>query len=263
VGDVLAALGRADRAADAYDLALAAADESAAGVEQARATYGRARVEHDRPGGSVDVVRRLCARAVALAEGLGLASLAARASALGRIAVDRPVAVAARGGRWCVVLVTDVVGSSLVSTEAGDSAYHRLIQDHYALVRTCASRHGGHEFSESGDGLLLSFPSTAAAVRTAFDVRDAATIAAAREAAPQLRLALAGGEPLWDGGRPYGQVVNRAARLVALADDGEIVADEAVAGDLPLGVVATHRRTVALKNMGEHDVVTLSADVRP
>ena len=259
--DVLASLGELDLAADRYERALLDARSAEAFVEEARASLGRARVEAARPGGSVDLVRQHCARAVVLATKLGLVRIGEQAAALGRISVDRRSAVEARGGAWCVVLVTDVVGSSKVSGELGDTAYFEVIQRHHALVRACLARHDGREFSDAGDGLYASFRSTEAAVRAALDVRDETTLRSGSGIVElQMKIALAAGEPLWSNERPYGQVVNRAARLVALAGPSQVVVDEAVADQLPADVTAVDRQTVHLRNMGEH-LITAIANV--
>ena len=50
---------------------------------------------------------------------------------------------------------------------------------------------------------------------------------------PELRIGLAAGEVVTRGGDLYGPVVNLAARLVALATPGSIVADAQVVAQLP------------------------------
>ena len=70
-------------------------------------------------------------------------------------------------------------------------------------------------------------------------------------------MGLAGGEPLFHDGRPYGQVVNRAARVVGLAQGDQILCDEAVASSLPTEVVGTAGPAVMLRNIGEHRIVEL------
>ncbi len=72
-----------------------------------------------------------------------------------------------------------------------------------------------------------------------------------------MKVGLAGGEPLFHDGRPYGLVVNRAARLVGLAAGGQILCDEAVAGSLPADVQGVPGPTVSLRNMGEHRIVEI------
>ena len=174
-----------------------------------------------------------------------------------RLSLDQPENVEARGGAWRVVLITDVVSSSRVSAEVGDIAYYELIMRHHEIVRRCIARFGGREFSESGDGLLAWFGSTAAAVAAAFSVLDELEVGSF--AGPQLhvKIGLAGGEPLFHDGRPYGQVVNRAARVVDLAKGGQVLCDEAVERSLPANVVGTAPALVQLRNLGEHRILQL------
>lgn len=67
---------------------------------------------------------------------------------------------------------------------------------------------------------------------------DAVTLASALvqdPRLPELRIGLAAGEVVTRGGDLYGPVVNLAARLVALATPGSIVADAQVVMQLPTG----------------------------
>jgi class 3 adenylate cyclase len=65
------------------------------------------------------------------------------------------------------VLVTDIVGSTAISSELGDVAYLDLVLRHHTIVRRSLEQHGGHEFSEAGDGLLAWFATTTKALAAA------------------------------------------------------------------------------------------------
>lgn len=148
-----------------------------------------------------------------------------------------PVDGAAPGPDWRVVMVTDVVGSTSVSRELGDVSYFELVMRHHQLVRRCLHRWEGHEFSESGDGLLAWFSTTEQATRAAAEIQVSLAEAPPSEPPLHIKVALSGGEPLFRGGRPYGLVLNRAARLAEAAAPGQIVADEAVTSQLVAGWV--------------------------
>jgi class 3 adenylate cyclase len=255
---VLRSLGRTDEAADAFGLAANQARAIGSPVEEAVAALGRASMEMVRPEASIHEARAWAVQASDLARRVGLPAVLRRAQAITRLGLHQPEAVAARGGDWRVILVTDVVGSSRVSAVVGDIAYYELIMRHHGVVRRCLDRFGGHEFSESGDGLLAWFDSTDRAAGAALAVFD--ELAATETPGPRLevKVGLAGGEPLFHDGRPYGQVVNRAARVVAEARGGQILADEAVAQSLPSGVAPSPGWVVTLRNMGQHELVALS-----
>lgn len=256
-GEALRVLGRPDEAGRWLAFAADSAEQAGALVEVVPAALGMAQVEMVRPGAPIESARQWAMRAAVTAHRLGLAASAGQAEAIARLGLHLPDAVSARGGSWRAIVVTDVVGSSRVSAEIGDIAYYDLIMRHHDLVRSQLARFGGHEFSESGDGLLIWFDDTSAAVHTALAVRDAVRGMPAGGPRLEVKIGLAGGEPLFHDGRPYGLVVNRAARLVALAQGGEVVCDEAVARSLPDGVTALARPDVVLRNMGEHRIFEL------
>jgi class 3 adenylate cyclase len=159
---------------------------------------------------------------------------------------------------WRVVMVTDVVGSTAVSRQLGDVSYYQLVMRHHELVRHWLAEWGGHEFSESGDGLLAWFYVTEDAANAAVDIQ--VDLAGGPPVSPrlELRVALAGGAPLFHGGRPYGLVLNRAARLLVSAQPGQIVVDEAVADQLAATAIDSST-LVDLRGIGAHRVATLDA----
>ena len=73
------------------------------------------------------------------------------------------------------------------------------------------------------------------------------------------KVSLAGGNPYFAEGRPYGLVMNRAARLSGLAAPGEIVVDEAVVAELPDSVSVIGTSTFELRGIGQEDVSTIRA----
>jgi len=156
--------------------------------------------------------------------------------ALARSTIDHPAVVSGRGGNWRVVMITDIVGSTAISSNLGDIAYLHLVLEHHDIVRQCLTEWDGHEFSEAGDSLLAWFESTESAVRAAFAVQDAVALRPSGGARLSIRVGLAGGEPLFHDGRPYGLVLNRAARIAATTRDDDVLVDEAVAMDLPSSV---------------------------
>ena len=154
-------------------------------------------------------------------------------------------------------MVTDIVESTAVSQTVGDLAYLDLVLRHHSLVRRCLNRCSGHEFSEAGDGLLAWFATTSDAIRCACEILSELDDSAAIEPKLRIKIGLAGGVPLFHHGRPYGLVLNRAARLVNQAPEGHIVVDEAVAGHLEDPALLARTETVDLKGIGAHNIAYL------
>ncbi len=126
------------------------------------------------------------------------------------------------------VMMSDVVGSSTIGFRYGDEAYFEVVMEHHGLVRAQLARHGGVEFSEGGDSLLAWFRSGLDAVECAHAIQLGAGRARSRGGGLTIKIGVAGGEPFFAAGRPYGSVVNRAARQASMADADEIVVDELV-----------------------------------
>lgn len=146
------------------------------------------------------------------------------------------------------VLITDIVGSTEVSRRQGDRAYYQLVMRHHALVRSCLARSSGHEFSDSGDGLLAWFPSRPAALAAALEIQR--QVSQVREPAGlRVRVSLACGRTLVRDGRPYGLLVSLAVRLLERAEPGQVVVDARFAAALPPGL-SVRIQEVDLKGFG-------------
>lgn len=157
-----------------------------------------------------------------------------------------------REDSWRVVMITDIVDSTAVGTLFGDGAYLTTVLHHHHIVRRSLGCHAGHEFSEAGDGLLAWFASTEDAFGCALHIHNAFDSDPV-EPRLNIRIALAGGIPLFHNGRPYGIVLNRAARLLRHAQPNETVLDDALATLLPTIDFASRTATVQLKGIGTHN----------
>jgi class 3 adenylate cyclase len=258
--EVAVVLGDAERARSLFGEATERCRAAGASLELARVLVGWSGLEAVRSKGSPDLARRLAVEARDLAERLGLPAVGRDAVALARSAIDHPMVVSRRGGDWRVIMITDIVGSTAISSNLGDVAYLNLVLEHHNIVRQCLTAWNGHEFSEAGDSLLAWFDDTESAVRAAFAVQDAVALRRRSGAPLSVRIALSGGDPLFHGGRPYGLVLNRAARIVGTTRAADVLVDEAVATDLPPFIRVLSRVERMLSGIGSHTVSRISAD---
>ena len=137
-------------------------------------------------------------------------------------AMIRPIAMQAS---FVTILFTDLIGSAALFDRHGDDDADALRREHFALLRAALTAHDGHEIKSTGDGLMVTFTSTAAAVRCAVDMQHATSAAVD---GLQLRIGIDAGEPIADGGDLYGTPVNVARRLCDAAGDGEVLITEVV-----------------------------------
>lgn len=128
--------------------------------------------------------------------------------------------------RTVAVLVADIAGySRLIELDAFDTAL-RVRRLYRGLVTPTVRACGGRIVDLAGDGLLAAFPSVDNAVRCAAVIQRALDVL--EEAVPaerrfRLRVGISAGEVLIIGRRVYGQAVNVAARLQALAEPGDVL----------------------------------------
>lgn len=124
-----------------------------------------------------------------------------------------------------MLLFTDLVASTALTTALGDSDAQRLLHFHNATVRDAVARHGGTEVKHTGDGILARFPSAsgalacALAVESRFDERNRAE----PERPLLVRIGINAGEPIAEDDDVFGQAVQLAGRMCAAAEPGEIV----------------------------------------
>jgi adenylate cyclase len=157
------------------------------------------------------------------------------------------------------ILAADVVGYSrlMERDEAGTLAALKALRTEVFEPQTRA--HGGRIFKINGDGALCEFTSAVDAVRAALEVQRALVERNAglpEERRIALRLGIALGDVIAEGGDLYGHGVNLAARIEGLAQPG---------GVCVAAIVAEHLQTAggfAVEDLGEHKVKNIERPVR-
>jgi len=134
------------------------------------------------------------------------------------------------------VLFTDIVGSTMLTQQLGDHAAMDIIRAHDAVVRDALSALGGREVKHTGDGIMASFVSAAAAVRCAARIQRAlAQHQQERKGHPvKVRIGAAAGEPVEHQADLFGSTVQLAARLCSHAEPEQILVSSVIA-DLCIG----------------------------
>ena len=139
---------------------------------------------------------------------------------------DAPEAkiVCAVEGAFVTILFTDLVGSASLFARHGDEAADAMRREHFATLRRAVAEHEGREVKSIGDGLMIAFASSVAAVRCAMAMQRATGAAGGLE----LRIGLDAGEPLPEADDLYGTPVIVASRLCDAAEPGEILISDVV-----------------------------------
>ncbi|HEX6013838.1 MAG TPA: adenylate/guanylate cyclase domain-containing protein, partial [Geminicoccaceae bacterium] len=125
--------------------------------------------------------------------------------------------------RLAAILAGDVVGYTRLMAEDEDATYGSLRATLAEIVEPAVAAHGGRVFKTTGDGFLAVFGSAGEALEAAVAIRDGS---AGRPLS--LRLGLNLGDVIEEGGDVFGDGVNVAARLQAMAEPGGICVSAAV-----------------------------------
>ena len=128
--------------------------------------------------------------------------------------------------RLAAILAADVVGYSRLMGADEEGTLARLKALRAALIDPTIARHNGRIVKTTGDGLLVEFASVVDAMRCATQWQ--AAMAERAGTGIDWRIGVNLGDVIIDGDDIYGDGVNIAARLEAMAEPGGICISHAV-----------------------------------
>ena len=124
---------------------------------------------------------------------------------------------------FTTLVFTDLSGSTEMLTRLGDARWRLLLAEHNQAVRTEIERFGGREAKTTGDGFFVLFDSPARAVRGAAAMIDAATTHGLTA-----RAGIHAGEVELQGDEVRGIAVHAAARILGVAEPGEVLVSSTI-----------------------------------
>lgn len=133
--------------------------------------------------------------------------------------------------RLAAIVALDVVGYSRLMGRDESGTLASLKAHRHDLIEPKVREHGGRIVKTTGDGLLLEFPSVVDALHCALDLQRGMAnrnVDVAPDERIQFRAGINIGDVIADGDDIYGDGVNVAARLEALADPGGIFVSRVV-----------------------------------
>src|SRR5499433_2750303 len=161
--------------------------------------------------------------------------------------------------RLAAILAADVAGYSRLMGEDEEGTLARLKAIRRELADPKIKEHRGRIVKTTGDGLLLEFASVVDAVRCAVEVQREMTERTA-ELPPdrriELRMGINVGDIIKDGRDIYGDGVNVAARLEALAEPGGICVSRVVRDQV------RDKLDFSFEDLGEQHVKNIARPVR-
>ena len=155
------------------------------------------------------------------------------------------------------ILCADVYGYTRLM-EQDEAATLATLKVYREAIDGLIGRHRGRVVSTAGDSLLAEFPSVVEAVQCAIEIQQELSgrnrsLPDARRMAFRIGINL--GDVMLDGGDLYGEGVNVAARLEALAEPGGICISRTVHDQV------RNKLTVGFDYLGDQPVKNISAPV--
>ena len=160
--------------------------------------------------------------------------------------------------RLAAILAADIAGYSRLMHE-DEPATVRDLKAHQSVILPLIGRHGGRIIDTAGDGIMAEFPSVIGATECAVEIQT--VMAERNEGVPEsrrmrFRIGINLGDVIHDERRIYGDGINIAARLEALAQPGGVLVSstvyDQVRGKLPF----------SFEDVGERQVKNIEQPVR-
>lgn len=121
------------------------------------------------------------------------------------------------------VLFTDIVDSTRLAAELGDTPWRDLLEAHHSAVRHELAVHRGREIKSTGDGFHAVFDGPARAIRCGQSIQEAV-----KRIGISVRVGMHTGECEMRNDQIEGVAVHIAARVAALAEGGEVIVSQTV-----------------------------------
>jgi class 3 adenylate cyclase len=157
------------------------------------------------------------------------------------------------------ILFTDLVGSTELASEVGDTAADDLRRRHFADLREAIAATGGTEVKTIGDALMVSYSGAADAVAGAVAMQRAVerrnrSLEGHRL---EMRVGVSVGDANFEEGDWFGAPVVEASRLCSSANGGQILVSELVRA------LAGSRAEFELRPLGTRELKGLPREGAP
>jgi class 3 adenylate cyclase len=127
------------------------------------------------------------------------------------------------------IMFTDMVGSTAMTAQLGDTMAVELLKAHDAIIRRCLEHYGGSEVKHLGDGIMASFADAPTSVACAIKIQeDLASYNESSVMPIHVRIGVHAGEPVEEGGDLFGSAVQMAARICKIAQADAILVSREV-----------------------------------
>jgi class 3 adenylate cyclase len=157
--------------------------------------------------------------------------------------------------RRVAVVQSDIVSSTQL-LEAAGAEYPRLLVRHRSLIAAAVARRGGSFLTYAGDGTMAVFERPDAAVLASVDAQRALAAEPWPEGLnPRVRMSVHAGDVFDIGGEPVGLAINHGARIMSVAQAGQVMVSPAAADAAEAaGGVGRGRGGLVVADAGWHEL---------
>jgi class 3 adenylate cyclase len=138
------------------------------------------------------------------------------------------------------IMFTDIKDSTQYFSRKGDMAGRNLIRKHNNMLFRIIKKHGGEVIKTIGDAIMATFDDSGNAVKSAIEMQRKLARYNQNNPDPEeeihIRIGINAGVGIIDAEDVYGNLVNIAARVEALADGDQIYITEAVYNKIDKGL---------------------------
>lgn len=144
------------------------------------------------------------------------------------------------------IMFTDIVGYTALMGKDEEKAFD-ILKKNRQIQRPLIDHHNGKLLKEMGDGMLASFHTVSDAVYCALEIQKKSK----EDAGFQLRIGIHLGEVVFEKNDVFGDGVNIASRMQAIAPEGQVVVSESVYRNIAnkKGLIVEFWREEMLKNV--------------
>ena len=156
------------------------------------------------------------------------------------------------GGR--VVLFADIAGSTKLYEVLGDEAAKRIIDETLIALTALTRRHGGRVVKTIGDEVMCLFDTPERGINAAIDMQTRVdSLPLVDGAKRRIRIGFHAGAVIEEGGDVFGDTVNIAARMSAIAKGMQIMTTKSTVDALPRHLRGMTRDIAAVSVRGKAD----------
>lgn len=156
------------------------------------------------------------------------------------------------------ILFADIVGSTSLYETLGDEQAKQAIVELENHMANVVVQRNGMVVETVGDEIMCRFQDADAAVRAACALQsEVAEYASSGNGNLTIRIGLHSGPAIFEGGRMFGDTVNTAARMAAIAGSGQIITSQHTVNKLSLELRQQARRFDAVKVKGKAEEIVI------